>query len=414
MMTSSLLHLLPPTARRLLTRRSSPPGRAQPRRPRPSRTGAMLAEVLISIFVMGLGVVAVASLFPISVIRSVQATQLTSAAIFRGNAEAVIDILPQILHNPDGLAPVPPLTPPLAYHPINDPSHNGTNYVVDPAGFFRFRNDYLGYEYSLGNNGVTPAAPPAPPPGITRFNGGFTAATADGAVTMLDSWIEVVPEAVTDGFSVSGTTCTMPATADLTTISFGAGNPMSRLVFRGTTTGNEALRAGHVRNISGPISVLNVPFANALPANFTPSNVRIETQLPRYTWMLTVKKAPYPAVGATIPVSPATVDLVVFFNRAYTPDDERVYSTAATAFNQTRGNKVLIDPIAGVVLNLKKGSYIFDAVNCLWYRILSYDISVTPHEVMVDRDVQLNSNRALLMSGIVEVFPLGVKSPRGN
>jgi hypothetical protein len=58
--------------------------------------GTSLSEVLISTLVMSIGVVALASLFPISVLRSIQASQLTNAASLRYNAEALMKTVPQL------------------------------------------------------------------------------------------------------------------------------------------------------------------------------------------------------------------------------------------------------------------------------------------------------------------------------
>ena len=62
--------------------------------PRPAKHpgGVTLTEVLMSVLVMGIGVISVISLFPISFLRSVQATNLTNATILRYNAETQIDL----------------------------------------------------------------------------------------------------------------------------------------------------------------------------------------------------------------------------------------------------------------------------------------------------------------------------------
>ena len=54
-------------------------GTAHPTQSHPS-SGSTLSEVLISLLVMSIGVVSLATLFPVSVLRSIQATQLTNAA----------------------------------------------------------------------------------------------------------------------------------------------------------------------------------------------------------------------------------------------------------------------------------------------------------------------------------------------
>uniref|UniRef100_A0A7C4QRG5 Uncharacterized protein n=1 Tax=Schlesneria paludicola TaxID=360056 RepID=A0A7C4QRG5_9PLAN len=64
----------------------------------PGPRGTTLSEVLISTLVMSIGVVALASLFPISVLRSIQASQLTNAANLRYNAEAHLRTMPELIH----------------------------------------------------------------------------------------------------------------------------------------------------------------------------------------------------------------------------------------------------------------------------------------------------------------------------
>src|SRR5262245_38569273 len=60
------------------------------------RPGTTLSEVLISLLVMSVGVVSLATLFPISVLRSLQATHLTNAANLRYNVESFLSIRPQL------------------------------------------------------------------------------------------------------------------------------------------------------------------------------------------------------------------------------------------------------------------------------------------------------------------------------
>jgi hypothetical protein len=54
---------------------------------RSPRTGATLTEVLMSLLIMSVGIVSVITIFPISLLRSIQATQLTNARLLRTNTE---------------------------------------------------------------------------------------------------------------------------------------------------------------------------------------------------------------------------------------------------------------------------------------------------------------------------------------
>ena len=56
-----------------------------------ARTGTTLSEVLVSMLIMSIGVVSLAALFPISVLRTAQATQLTHSVFLRNNAEAAVE-----------------------------------------------------------------------------------------------------------------------------------------------------------------------------------------------------------------------------------------------------------------------------------------------------------------------------------
>ncbi len=95
------------------------------------RAGVTLTEVLMSLMIMSIGISAVAVLFPISVLRSVQATQLTNAAILKSNAEALLDAKKELIFDPDGDG--------------NFQEHIGRqeelHYIVDPSGYFEIAQD---------------------------------------------------------------------------------------------------------------------------------------------------------------------------------------------------------------------------------------------------------------------------------
>ncbi|HBN75997.1 MAG TPA: hypothetical protein DD473_09290 [Planctomycetaceae bacterium] len=66
---------------------------------RESRSGATLVEILMSLLIMGIGLVSVASLFPIAVLRSIQATQLTNAALLNYQCEDYVRAFPGLTRN---------------------------------------------------------------------------------------------------------------------------------------------------------------------------------------------------------------------------------------------------------------------------------------------------------------------------
>ncbi len=109
------------------------------------RGGTTLTEVLMALLCMGIGVVAVASLFPIALLRSAQATQLTTATILRFNAETTIDLyngydttLPYNSNNNRNLIYNPDLGT-TSDTGIGD--QNNTGYLIDPLGAMIVRTD---------------------------------------------------------------------------------------------------------------------------------------------------------------------------------------------------------------------------------------------------------------------------------
>lgn len=107
-------------------RQSSPPA-AEPTGP----PGVTLTEVLMSLMIMSIGVSAVAVLFPISVLRSVQATQMTNAAILKLNTEALVRMRPDLIFDPDGDASTNAAG--VLEH-VSSPLER--RYIVDPGGYF--------------------------------------------------------------------------------------------------------------------------------------------------------------------------------------------------------------------------------------------------------------------------------------
>jgi prepilin-type N-terminal cleavage/methylation domain-containing protein len=91
-----------------------------------NRSGVTLTEVLMSLMIMGVGISAVAVLFPIAVLRSIQATQLTNAAILKQNIEEFLQLRPQLVFDPDGAGGLTPL---------QHARGQNKRYLVDPIGF---------------------------------------------------------------------------------------------------------------------------------------------------------------------------------------------------------------------------------------------------------------------------------------
>ena len=102
----------------------------------PGPAGVTLTEVLMSLMIMSIGISSVMVLFLISVLRSVQSTQLTNAAILKYNTEAQLRQNPRLVFDPNGNYDLQTTDvardKALAEHFL---SGNGRNYMVDLSGF---------------------------------------------------------------------------------------------------------------------------------------------------------------------------------------------------------------------------------------------------------------------------------------
>lgn len=460
--------------------------RLQNTRPTPGSSGATLVEVLMSCMLMGIGVVTLATLFPISILRAVQASQLTNATILRHNAEAFIDVDLRLVTEPGPFATT-------VYH--------NRNYVVDPLGYAAFVTlpstgvplapatpplasvpppplDVLSWIDWFGNNGPNVEVPHTADRNLQRCAGLippvlFNEAMAASFVTLPDSWVvhfDATPLASTR------TSVTLPTDIDLSQIvlrddlnlngqldpwevdrplpPLNNGRPDSiasrillfdasgrRCEIREITdiTANEIKWTEDINGSGGlpdngeDFNFNEVIDEHLLPADFAVERVRIVTDDRRYTWMLTVRNR-----GGV-----CSVDCVVFFRRPIgDPAEERIFrNETGDAFNTGSGNIVFVDfdvdrDNDGVVEYdeetvadelegpripyLKKGSFILDAENAYWYRIQDFEEILLPSgdmprrrriQITLDRPAIANSNAAIFMKGIVNVFPMQTRSP---
>jgi len=346
----------------------------------------------MSILVMGIGVLSVISLFPISFLRTLQATNLTHATILRYNADALAEARgPGLIHNPDA-----PLEPPN--NPANNyAEHDNTSYVIDPLGW-NFSSLLL--RDNFGNDG------PATPSTLRRFNAGITTPTeAANLVTLPDSWVQ---QARANPTAFTLTSVTLPAGTDLSGVPISVPDARSRVILTDITA-----RVSEVREITsvaaGP--AINWDAAFPLPAGFTPTEVRVETQEQRYTWLMTVRNRgdhtdPDPKKWKHI----AGVDVVVFFRRALSPLDERIFKVS-----DVQGRDVTINHNAdGTQPFAKKGGYLFDVDNFRWFRIQNSVVNAANTVVTLDRAPinlfdPINNKPVIVPRGIVDVYPIGTK-----
>lgn len=359
-----------------------------------NRAGVTLSEVLIAMLLMSIGVVSLATLFPISVLRTAQATQLTHAVFLRNNAEAAIESNLGLLSNTNiGIGTAPTLA------------------VVDPLGF----QNGLGAAFTAS---------------IMRTNGGAaTMVAARQLASLPDSWALVAEDKLTAATSTSATvsnaiTGMTPATVNYRAILLDS-------------TGKLAV----VRYLTG-VTGATYSWGLPLPTTFTPARVRIEVQDIKYSYMLTVRKSWLPTVSGDTSWE-SEIDVAVFFNRSFKPADETEFLiTLPGNVNSGMG----IDNNFGVAgvdddgLNgaddagelrwpgsddnrtimvtgtpfLKKGGYMLETSRLKWYRIVNFSVSSGSALVLLDRDLRVDPNAAgstaIFMKGIVDVFPLGVRT----
>ncbi len=362
-----------------ITKKTGSAGAAPSRRTgfaSPHAAGATLSEVLVSLLVMSIGVVSLATLFPISVLRSLQATQLTSAANLRYNVEAYLGVNPQLYtigvpwqratsyYDPGSSTPTPSTPKPSIVTPTGcctasivlvctqggtsgtvEPTWNTTdgantndgsvkwqtyrltNYVVDPLGkhlvetnYRQTTNgDYFGFDAAL-----------SVPRQVLRAFPGIGASNQDQAAeaaTLPDSWIQQV-ESNQVTYTAGASTCTLgdvPYDLIPTTPTTPAGYLPSRIVLFDITG-----KISYVRPINGitgtaPSQTITWPSATVgsgpLPAGFTPVRARVETKERRYTWMLSVRRD-----GDSF-----QMEVVVFFRRPFSGKDEQVYPATFTS-----------------------------------------------------------------------------------
>ena len=120
------------------------------------RLGVTLTEVLMSLMIMSIGVSAVAVLFPISTLRSIQANRLTHGAILKYNVEGILQAEPNLIFDPDGDGNFDEHFVPVLQR----------NYVVDPFGYYTMYADSNSFYLAFGNDGTNPGFLP-------RWGGGL-------------------------------------------------------------------------------------------------------------------------------------------------------------------------------------------------------------------------------------------------
>jgi hypothetical protein len=398
--------------------------------------GATLSEILISLMVMSIGVVSLATLFPISVLRSIQASQLTNATIHRLNVEQLIGLFPRMVHDPDGdgniaehelqYSAVPPGTDnPDNAGPTGDFRDEG-RFVVDPLGFTSSLLTPAVQSVFGNDNGAVPANP------ILRYHGGYsTQALAKQYAYLPDSW-QLVAKGVVASVTVNTlappaippptteTILAFPSNIDLTDFrsAVGAGVSARIVLFSSINPRQSLIRLISAAADIDPVARTVKWYDQDLP--YAVSNFRLELSEPRYSWLLTVRKTPDPTTPGQ---GTANVDVVVFHKRAFSAAAEQRFSVS----NWT-GTDCTLDLTvapAGTKPFLKKGGFLFDDRNARWYRIVQLkNEATTAPTITLDRSVIAPVNTttgaietpkwAIAIPGIVEVYPIGAVNYNPN
>ena len=415
------------------------------------RGGVTLVEVLMALMIMSIGVASVAVLFPISVLRSIQATQLTNAAILKLNMETILDVQPQYVFDPDQDGD-------LIEHFRGQGSRN---YVVDPVGYYTHLADgQVSIAQTFGNDGTGVAG------GILRWGGGLTLTNGRGAnsgglsnnevealrllamatANQGDGWetqIDAPPGILVAGGVQLSTDLDLSAIPTARTILPPDGNggyliedpDMYRIVlFSGDGQFSQAfplvaidsniayytedLNGNGARDALEDINMNGIVDIRTLPAEFGGEVSRVLLQSRKvsdYSWMLNVRRR---SDGYA-----RRVDVVVRFKNGVSLADERLFEAAFVPSSYS----VLVrlpsrsNASDSTEPSINKGKFIFDATNGMWYRI--QDVQASPNAnfdflVTVQEQIQAGDGAGTLAAGgpfgaamfptaVVDVYPMG-------
>lgn len=457
------------------------PCRITPVAHHPHPAGATLTEVLMALLVMSVGVVAVITLFPLSLVSSIRASQLTTAKIFKDNIEEMVHIVPEVLSPPfdngiwhDGLNlagagtywqpltqynegdvilptlkkgkvfPVPYFALACTVNGMSGPTepdwnHSTLQYDDNEIGWqvIRIPNfviDPLGAQFStaaepqvFGNRDgvnspisqndlkrILPRRSPIP---------GLSGEAAQRFCSSPDSWT-VINESVP--ITISGTLVTFPQSFDVGAISYNPANsnqfPSVRIVF---TTPDQLHSI--VRYPTYLSSANQVALSDTVASAYT-GPARLEVFEPRYSFLLTVSNMlanpEANVVNFKEMFSPPKLSIAVFFNRQYSADIEYAYlanfgNNQFTAESSVQNSSLQTDQVQiswtqGTDPDpfLKVGSYVLDARNLIYYRIINASKGAGTATITVDQPIEARARTqdnkgvglAILMPGIVHVY----------
>lgn len=335
-----------------------------------ARSGMTLMEVLMSCAIMTIGVVMVATVFPLSTLRVLEASKQTNSTITRYSAEALLDVDPYFVNNPDGAG---------GPAGANNPGYRVPAYFVDPYGYQTFHRD-AGLVPPIGAGAISTTASPIPllrdtwgwlpplspvnVPLLRRYTGAsmfpFVPGTiqpyatsnptsiiesnaAIGRALQLvgqpDNW-KVVAQGAIDQVSATSniTALTLENDVDLSSVPTTIPVLYAPIVYRAVIfdrlgdQGGEHSEVRYLTASSGNALPPTITWATPLSARFENGNigkVRIEQLDEVYTWALTVRR---------LPSGDSNIDVVVFFKRSFNPEHEYVYPAAFRQFDLGAAN----------------------------------------------------------------------------
>lgn len=334
------------------------------------RNGAVLLEVLIAILAMGIGVVSLMSLFPLSVVRTAQAHQLTVGTGLRLNAEAVLENYPNFWIDPDPTTAKPGAT---------------DRYLVDPLGKLRVNTATIGM--------------------LNRYDAGYTSTstpTAKQIATYDGNWLSQADEV---GVTSTATSVTFGTTVNLSAVPNVAGPIPSRILVYDGTGKFSATRI--ITSIASPNSAPTVNWNENV--TFAIARARVETQDEQFTWALTVHRFDTAAEYT------ADLFVPVFFRREFSQDSEQEYNVSDPVVNPPNPppppNVKVVSYSAPNRPAIRKGGYLLDSVNGRWYRVSDYSENTATSELTVVLEFAPAPplTKAVFFRGLVDVFPLGTK-----
>jgi hypothetical protein len=397
-----------------------------------ARRGATLSEVLVSLLIASIGLVSVATFFPLAVLRSIEATKRTQATVLKKNAEEFLD-RSRWQGPPDLTVVWPPADQRRVLDDVRinlgvdglpgrggvDDDNDGVTDEPNEVGFsgaddrFMAVLDPLGVAtletevFPVGATGA--AAIPRlhglnrlvyTPPPTTVAALSTLLVPAAGVAASRDTWTLVHSSDAVSGSTT--TTCVMPGAGSLG-MSFTATSPAVRIVMTDVTG-----RLSQTRTVTGITGADVVSWSSLTPMGFVPTSAVIETIDLRYTWMVLLRRT---TVGVE-------ADCIVFHKRSFLADttlgtgnEELVHTATQLGAIDNRQVQFTTKPEFA-----KRGSYCISTNDLRAYRIqnMSDDglvmtlIRADGNELAnIPFDATTNLFSGVFLQGIVDVFPLG-------